>query len=129
MRVVGVDIPDNKRLEIALRYIKGIGPSLSKKILQKAGLSPDIRAKDLKEADIAGIRTAVSDMGLLIEGELKRTIYQNIRRLGEIRSYRGERHRKGLPVNGQRTRSNARTRKGKKKTVMGTKAKKAGKKG
>ncbi|MBI2620823.1 30S ribosomal protein S13 [candidate division WWE3 bacterium] len=127
-RVGGVDIPDNKRVEVALTYIYGIGPALSNDLLAACGISPDTRVKKLTEADIANIRGKVAEMGIPIEGELKRIVSQNIKRLKDIKSYRGSRHIAGLPVRGQRTRSNARTRKGKRKTVGGMKKKLAAKK-
>jgi small subunit ribosomal protein S13 len=122
-RIAGVDIPNEKRVEVALTYIYGIGPELSKKILTGAGISFDVRVKDLSEADIAAIRSKISEYSIPVEGELRRIVSQNVRRLQEIQSYRGTRHKAGLPVRGQRTRSNARTRKGKKKTVGGMKKK------
>lgn len=122
-RIAGVDIPNEKRIEVALTYIYGVGPSLSKKILSEAKVSLDTRAKNLTETDIAAIRSEITKLGIPVEGELKRTVSQNIKRLEEINSYRGLRHKHGLPVRGQRTRSNARTRKGKRKTVGGMKKK------
>lgn len=122
-RIKGVDIPNEKRIEIALTYIEGIGLTQSKKILELAKISPDIRAKDLTDENIAHINTAISEIGMPIEGELRRIVASNIRRLKEIKSYRGLRHYRGLPVRGQRTRTNARTRKGKRKTVGGMKKK------
>ena len=122
-RIKGVDIPNEKRIEIALTYIEGIGLTTSKKILGIAKINPDTRAKDLTEAEIAAINSAISSMGIPIEGELRRIVSSNIRRLKEIKSYRGLRHHLGLPVRGQRTRTNARTRKGKRKTVGGQKRK------
>ena len=122
-RISGVDVPNNKRVEVALRYIKGIGPSLSKKILDDTQISYDIRAKDLTDAQVASINSKIVDLEIPVEGELRRIVTTNIRRLIEIRAYRGIRHQKGLPVRGQRTRANARTRKGKRKTVGGTKKK------
>lgn len=115
-RIVGVDIPKNKRVEIALTYIYGIGRSLSNKVLKSAGVNPDTRAKDLKEEEISRI-TSVIQKEARVEGELKREISANIKRLIDIGAYRGIRHRKGLPVRGQRTSTNARTRKGPRKTV------------
>lgn len=115
-RISGVDIPKNKRTEIALTYIYGIGRSLSNKILKAAGVNPDVRAKDLKEDEISRI-TSVIQKGAKVEGELKREISANIKRLIDIGAYRGVRHRRGLPVRGQRTKTNARTRKGPRKTV------------
>ena len=122
-RISGVDIPNEKRIEVSLRYIYGIGPSISKQILEKANVNADIRAKNLTEEMISALNQAIRDLNIPVEGELRRMVTQNIRRLGEIRSYRGLRHRDGLPVRGQRTRSNARTRKGKRKTVSGAKKK------
>lgn len=122
-RISGVDLPNNKRVEIALTYIKGIGLPLSQKILSETAISFDIRAKDLTDSQVASINAKIQELEIPVEGELRRIISQNIRRLIEIRSYRGIRHQKGLPVRGQKTRANARTRKGKKKTVGGTKKK------
>ncbi len=122
-RISGVDIPNEKRIEVALTYIYGIGPALSKKILSEASIDTNKRAKELNEAEIAAIRNALAKFAIPVEGELKRIVTQNIRRYQEISSYRGSRHKAGLPVRGQRTRSNARTRKGKKKTVGGMKKK------
>ncbi|NMB91412.1 30S ribosomal protein S13 [candidate division WWE3 bacterium] len=122
-RIKGVDIPNEKRVEIALTYIEGIGVSTSKKILGETKINPDTRAKDLTEAEIATINSKISELEIPIEGELRRIVSANIRRLKEIKSYRGLRHYLGLPVRGQRTRTNARTRKGKRKTVGGMKKK------
>jgi len=122
-RIAGVDIPVEKRIEAALTYIYGIGFVTSRKILDEAKISPDIRVKDLKEADLAAITKKIAELGIHVEGEERRIVSQNIRRLRDIRSYRGLRHQRGLPVRGQRTRSNARTRKGRKKTVGGLKRK------
>ena len=122
-RIKGVDIPNEKRIEIALTYVEGIGLTMSKKILGQAKINPDTRAKDLTDENIAHINTAISEVGMPIEGELRRIIAANIRRLKEIKSYRGLRHYHGLPTRGQRTRTNARTRKGKRKTVGGMKKK------
>ncbi|MFZ2664525.1 MAG: 30S ribosomal protein S13 [Patescibacteria group bacterium] len=122
-RIKGVDIPNEKRVEIALTYIEGIGVSTSRKILAEAKINPDTRAKDLTEAEIASINSIISSLGIQIEGELRRVIAANIRRLKEIKSYRGLRHYLGLPTRGQRTRTNARTKKGKRKTVGGMKKK------
>lgn len=126
-RVAGVEIPNQKRLEVSLQYIYGIGPTLAKKIIAYANLNPDTRVYNLTESDIAKLREAIAELKIPVEGELKRTVNQNIRRLQEIKCYRGERHKKGLPVRGQRTRTNARTRKGKRKTVGGIKKKPAAK--
>lgn len=117
-RVAGVDIPNNKRVEISLTYIFGIGKKSSQNILATAGVNPDIRVKDLSEADLTRLRVAI-DEGYLVEGDLRREKHMNIKRLMEIGSYRGLRHRRHLPVRGQRTKTNARTRKGPKKTVAG----------
>lgn len=122
-RVSGVDIPNNKRIEYSLTYVKGIGLPLSQKILKDLGIDFNIRAKDLTDAQIASINTMIGELKIPVEGELRTQTSQNIRRLIEIRAYRGIRHQKGLPVRGQKTRANARTRKGKKKTVGGTKKK------
>ncbi len=115
-RVIGVDIPDNKRLEISLTYIYGVGRTLSNVIIGKLGLNPNMRAKELTEGDIARINQTLQSE-YTVEGDLRRQIQNNIKRLISIHSYRGMRHRLGLPVRGQRTRTNARTRKGRKKTV------------
>lgn len=122
-RISGVDIPNNKRIEYSSTYVKGIGLPLSQKILNELGIDLNIRAKDLTDAQVAGINAKIGELEIPVEGELRRIISQNIRRLIEIKSYRGSRHQKGLPARGQRTRANARTRKGKKKTVGGTKKK------
>ena len=116
-RISGVDIPEEKRVEVSLTYIFGIGPTLSRTILRETKVNPDTRVKDLTEAQLALIRDQISKMQIPVEGELKRMATQNIKRLQEIKSYRGLRHRKGLPARGQNTRHNARTRKGKRKTV------------
>jgi len=128
-RIAGVNIPDNKRAEIGLTYIYGVGRSGAKKVLAQAQINPATKVKDLSEEDVAGIRGAI-EKNFRVEGELKRIITTNIKRLKEIGSYRGIRHQRGLPVRGQRTRTNARTRKGKKKTigVLLQKAQKKGKK-
>lgn len=117
-RIAGVDIPRNKRVEISLTYIYGIGRSASQEILEKAEVNPDVRVKDLSEADIARLRQVI-DKDYVVEGDLRREVAMNIKRLTEIGCYRGLRHRRHLPVRGQRTRTNARTRKGPKKTVAG----------
>lgn len=119
-RIAGVDIPREKRVEISLRYIYGIGPTTSRKVLGDANVSPDIRVRDLTEAQVARIREVI-DRAYTVEGELRREVALNIKRLQEIGTYRGARHRRGLPVRGQRTRTNARTRKGPRKTVAGKK--------
>ncbi len=120
-RISGVDIPENKRIEISLTYVFGIGKNTAKTILNNAKIDLNKRVKDLDDAELAEIRKQIEDLHLPVEGELKRIINQNIRRLMDVKSYRGLRHRLGLPARGQRTRSNARTRKGKKKTVGGLK--------
>ena len=118
--ISGVDIPNSKRVEIALTYIYGIGLKSSKDILAKTGINPDIRAKDLTEDDIAKLRDEIEN-NYTVEGELRREVGMNIKRLVEINCYRGIRHRKGLPVRGQRTKTNARTRKGPAKTIANKK--------
>ena len=117
-RVAGVDIPANKRVEISLRYIYGIGPTLSKQILAQTGVNPDTRVRDLSDEDLNRIREVV-DKEYKVEGDLRKEITFNIKRLIEIGSYRGLRHRRGLPVHGQRTKTNARTKRGPKRTVAG----------
>jgi len=119
-RIAGVDIPADKRIEFALQYVYGIGPHLARQVLKEAGIDPGGRAKNLTE-DAVGRIAGVIDRNYVVEGQLRRQIAQNVARLKEIGSYRGLRHRRGLPVRGQRTRSNARTRKGPKKTVAGKK--------
>ena len=115
-RISGVDLPREKRLEIGLTYIFGIGLATSRKILAETGISPDIRVKDLAESDVAVLREYI-EKNLHVEGDLKREIDMNIKRLREIGRYRGVRHRKGLPVRGQSSKRNARTRKGPRRTV------------
>lgn len=117
-RIAGVDLPKNKRSEIALTYIYGIGKSTSQKILDQAGIDPNIRVKDLTEEDATRIRVLI-DRDLKVEGDLRREVTQNVKRLQEIGSYRGLRHRRGLPARGQRTRTNARTKRGARRTVPG----------
>ncbi len=117
-RIEGVDLPRNKRIEIALTYIYGIGRSRAKEILTATQVSPDTRVKDLTDEEITRLREFISK-NYKVEGDLRREVQMNIKRLIEIGSYRGLRHRRGLPVRGQRTRTNARTRKGPKKTVAG----------
>ncbi len=119
-RIAGVDLPNEKRVEIGLTYIFGIGLTTSKKILAETGINPDTRVKDLTEDDISKLREYI-DHNLQVEGDRRRTIAFNIKRLIEIGSYRGLRHRKGLPVRGQRSKTNARTRKGPKKTIANKK--------
>ena len=111
-RLVGVDLPRNKRLEIALTYIYGIGPARSKKILEKTGISPDLRTDDLTEDDIRELRNALTEYN--IEGDLRREVTMNIKRLQEINSFRGMRHKRGLPCRGKKKKTNARTRRGQK---------------
>lgn len=122
-RIAGVDLPRDKRVEIALTYIFGIGLKTSQDILAATGINPDTRARDLTEDEVAKLREYI-DKNHLVEGDLRREISLNIKRLVEIGCYRGRRHRLGLPVRGQNTKNNARTRKGPKKTVMGKKVKK-----
>lgn len=119
-RIAGVDIPNAKRIEIALTYIYGIGRAQSNKILAATGINPDTRAKDLTEDDIAKLRDEIEN-NHMVEGDLRREVNLNIKRLIEINCYRGTRHRKGLPVRGQRTKTNARTRKGPAKTIANKK--------
>ncbi len=119
-RIAGVDIPNQKRIEIALCYIYGIGRSSSNKILSKTGINPDTRAKDLTDDEIAKLREEI-ERDFKVEGDLRRDVALDIKRLIEINSYRGIRHRKGLPVRGQRTKTNARTRKGPAKTIANKK--------
>ena len=115
-RIAGVNLPREKRLEIGLTYIYGIGPSSARRVCAALGLSPDEKVRDLTDEEITRLRTYI-DTNLEVEGDLRRERSQNIKRLQEIGSYRGVRHRRGLPVDGQRTKTNARTRKGPKKTV------------
>ena len=119
-RIAGVDIPNNKRVEIALTYIYGIGLKSSKDILTKTGINPDTRAKDLTENEVARLRDEI-EANYQVEGDLRREVALNIKRLVEVNCYRGIRHRKGLPVRGQRTKTNARTRKGPAKTIANKK--------
>ena len=119
-RIAGVDIPNNKRVEIALTYIYGIGRTSSNDILAKTGVDPDKRAKDLTEEEIAKLRDEIEN-SYTVEGDLRRDVALNIKRMVEINCYRGIRHRKGLPVRGQRTKTNARTRKGPAKTLANKK--------
>ena len=117
-RIAGVDLPRSKRVEIGLTYIYGIGRSLSGDILRKAGVDPDTRVRDLTESEITALREVI-DRDCQVEGDLRRELQMNIRRLLDIGCYRGLRHRRNLPVHGQRTRTNARTKRGPKKTVPG----------
>jgi small subunit ribosomal protein S13 len=119
-RIEGIDLPTEKRIEVALTYIRGIGSSLAKKILTEVEIPPEIRVKDLTEVQVGKIREAIQKGGYRVEGELTTEVAMNIKRLKEINSYRGLRHEKGLPARGQRTRTNARTRRGRKMAVAGT---------
>ena len=119
-RISGIDLPRDKRSEVALTYIYGIGPARAAEVLAKTGINPDTRVKDLTEDQEAQLREAI-EHGYIIEGDLRRETAMNIKRLSEIGCYRGLRHRKGLPVHGQRTKTNARTRKGPKKTIANKK--------
>ena len=121
-RIAGVDIPREKRVEVALTYIYGIGPSISKALLTATRVNPDTRVKDLSEDEVARLREYI-DRRLKVEGDLRREVDMNIKRLMEINCYRGIRHRRGLPVHGQRTRTNARTRKGPRKGAVAGKKK------
>ena len=119
-RLAGVDLPRNKRMEIALTYIYGIGATRAKELLEKTGISPDLRTDDLSDDQLAALRDAI-ESSYTVEGDLRREVQADIRRKIEIGSYQGMRHRRGLPVRGQRTKTNARTRKGPKKTIAGKK--------
>jgi small subunit ribosomal protein S13 len=125
-RIAGVDIPRNKQVGTSLTYIYGIGPSASKSILAEAGVDPQTRVRDLSEAEVTRLRQVI-DKDYVVEGDLRREVAMNIKRLSEIGCYRGLRHRRHLPVHGQRTKTNARTRKGPKKTVAGRGRRKGGK--
>ena len=120
-RISGVDLPRDKRIEIGLPYVYGIGRTTSNRLLAAAGVNPDTRVRDLTDEEVGRITNAIDEEGILIEGDLRREIAINIKRLQEIGCYRGIRHRKGLPVRGQKTKTNARTRKGPKKTVANKK--------
>ena len=120
-RIAGVDLPRDKRIEIGLTYIYGIGRVTADNLLEKAGVDPDIRVKDLTDDDVKKISDVIDEEGILVEGDLRRDTALNIKRLQEIGCYRGIRHRKGLPVRGQKTKTNARTRKGPKRTVANKK--------
>ncbi len=124
-RIAGVDLPRNKRVEVSLTYIYGIGRSTSEEILERADINPDTRIRDLSESEVTRLRQLVD--GYVVEGDLRREVAMNIKRLREIGCYRGLRHRRHLPVHGQRTKTNARTRKGPKKTVAGRGRRKGGK--
>jgi small subunit ribosomal protein S13 len=119
-RLLGVDIPNNRQIVVSLTYLYGVGPATARELCRKAGVDATTRARDLSESDVARLATLL-DNDYTVEGQLRRQVTQNINRLREIGCYRGMRHRKGLPVRGQRTRTNARTRKGPKKTVAGKK--------
>jgi small subunit ribosomal protein S13 len=119
-RIAGIDIPREKRVEIALTYIYGIGPSTARQVLTSTRVSPDTRVKNLTEDEVSRLREFI-DRNIRVEGDLRREVDMNIKRLIEIGSYRGQRHRRNLPVRGQRTRTNARTKRGAKKTVAGKK--------
>ena len=119
-RIAGVDLPREKRIEIALTYIYGIGRNIADEIIEGTGINPDTRVKDLSEAEISKLRDYI-DHNVKVEGDLRREVSMNIKRLMEIGCYRGLRHRRGLPVRGQNTKQNARTRKGPKKTIAGKK--------
>ncbi len=120
-RISGIDIPDNKPLRVALTYIYGVGPHIAEQILEEAGIDGSVRASTLNEDDAARIGNII-EANFIVEGGLRRQVSQNIQRLRDIRCYRGDRHRRGLPCRGQRTQTNARTRKGRKKTVAGKKS-------
>ncbi|HKY63041.1 MAG TPA: 30S ribosomal protein S13 [bacterium] len=119
-RIAGVDLPSKKRIEVALQYVFGIGKSRAKEILRETKISPDLRAEKLSDAEVAQIRAYI-DGNFKVEGDLRRDVSMNIKRLVDQGTYRGQRHRKGLPARGQRTKTNARTRKGPRKTVAGKK--------
>jgi small subunit ribosomal protein S13 len=119
-RIAGIDIPERKKVRFALRYVHGIGPKFADDILEAASVDPDKKAGELTEQEVSQITAAVDD-GYIVEGALRRQVQQNVQRLRDIRSYRGDRHRRGLPTRGQRTKCNARTRKGRKRTVAGKK--------
>ena len=123
-RIAGIDVPEKKKILFALQYIHGIGAKFAHDILTEAGVNPDLRSNEVGEQQLAAIN-ALIDNNYIVEGALRRQVSQNVQRLKDIRCYRGDRHRKGLPTRGQRTRCNARTRKGKKKTVAGKKGVKA----
>jgi small subunit ribosomal protein S13 len=120
-RIAGIDLPREKRIEIALQYIYGVGPSNAVRLLAHTGINPDTRVKDLTEDDEKKLRDALDTLQIRVEGDLRREVQGNIKRLMDIGCYRGLRHRRGLPVRGQRTKTNARTRKGPKRTVAGKK--------
>lgn len=127
LRLVGIDLPENKRIEVALTYVYGIGPKISLKILEMTKIDPNLRAKELTAADVAKLQKAIEEFK--VEGDLRKDIRENIQRLKRIGSYRGSRHAAGLPVRGQRTRTNARTLRGKRKTIGAMKKEDAAKTG
>ncbi len=120
-RIAGIDLPKDKRIEIALTYVYGIGRKTAGDILEKSGVNPDTRVKELTDDEETKLRDAIEELGIVVEGDLRREVALNIKRLVEINCFRGTRHRKGLPVRGQRTKTNARTRKGPKKTIANKK--------
>jgi small subunit ribosomal protein S13 len=120
-RIAGIDLPRDKRIEVGLQYIYGIGPATAQKLLARSGIDPNVRVKDLTEDDEKKLRDAIDALSIRVEGDLRREVQGNIKRLMDIGCYRGLRHRRGLPVRGQRTKTNARTRKGPKRTVAGKK--------
>ena len=127
LRLVGIDLPENKRIEVALTYVYGIGPKVSLKILEMTKIDPNLRAKELTAADVAKLQKAIEEFK--VEGDLRKDVRENIQRLKRIGSYRGSRHAAGLPVRGQRTRTNARTLRGKRKTIGAMKKEDAAKTG
>jgi small subunit ribosomal protein S13 len=120
-RIAGIDLPREKRIEVGLQYIYGVGPTTARRLLAHAQISPDLRVKDMSEDDEKKLRDAIDALQLRVEGDLRREVQANVKRLMDIGCYRGLRHRRGLPVRGQRTKTNARTRKGPKRTVAGKK--------
>jgi small subunit ribosomal protein S13 len=116
-RIAGIDIPRNKKVPYSLSYIYGIGQTTGFKICEEAKVDPEARVEDLSEDQVTALRTAITDLGIIVEGESRTTVSMNVKRLKDIGSYKGLRHRRGMPVNGQRTKTNARTRKGRKRTV------------
>jgi len=119
-RIAGVEIPNEKKIVVALTYVRGIGPNLAQSLLKELGISPDLRTSELSEDQVGKIRDFIAKKGIRVEGELTASVIQNIKRLKEIGSYRGLRHERNLPARGQKTRTNARTRRGRKATVSGT---------
>ncbi len=116
-RIVGIDIPRNKKILYSLRYIHGIGLTIAKKLCEQSKIDPDTRVQDLSDAQIVSLRNSIAELETKVEGELRSEVAMNIKRLKDIAAYKGLRHRRGLPANGQRTKTNARTRKGKKRTI------------